>query len=90
VVVKPDKCKYGPFRDQPRGGRWLAAVFACGDSAVLPLRAAGAPHGLRAYYGAAIDVTVLTRSARRQRRIRIYRSTMLTARTSWSRTPSRA
>jgi Transcriptional regulator, AbiEi antitoxin len=62
-----------------REGRWLAAVFAAGPGAVLSHRAAGALHALRAYNGAAIDLTIPTRSMRRHPGIRIHRSTTLTA-----------
>jgi very-short-patch-repair endonuclease len=41
-----------------REGRWLAAVLACGDGALLSHRSAGALWELARYDGARIDVTV--------------------------------
>jgi hypothetical protein len=62
-----------------REGRWLAAVLACGDGAVLSHRSAAAHWGLLATQAAAIDVT-----ARRGRRgtagIRLHRARFLDAR----------
>jgi hypothetical protein len=46
-----------------REGRWLAAVLACGDGAVISHRSAAAHWGLLATSAAAVDVT-----ARRGRR----------------------
>jgi predicted transcriptional regulator of viral defense system len=60
-----------------RDGIWLAAVLACGPGAVLSHRSAAALHDLRAYSGRKIDVTVPTRSARKQPGITIHRSTRL-------------
>ncbi len=58
--------------DASRKGRWLAAVKACGEGALLSFRAAGAHHGLRESQAARIDVTVP--GSRRPRRpgVRIH------------------
>jgi hypothetical protein len=61
-----------------REGRWMAAVLACGDNAVLSHRSAAALHELRAFGGAKIDITVRTRSWRKQPGITVHRSTALT------------
>ena len=61
-----------------REGLWLAAVFACGDGAVLSHRSAAALHGLRPSGGTRIDVTVPGRSAGRCSGVRIHRSVTLT------------
>ena len=61
-----------------REGRWMAAVLACGAGAVLSHQSAAALHGLRPYGGVKIDVTVPTRSTRRQPGVRVHRSTTLT------------
>jgi hypothetical protein len=61
-----------------REGRWLAAVLACGRGAVLSHRCAAALHGLKAYNGSKIDVTVPRRSSRRHPGVRLHRSTTLT------------
>jgi very-short-patch-repair endonuclease len=62
-----------------RQGRWLAAVLACGEGAVLSHRSAAAHWGLLATNAAAIDVT-----ARRGRRgtagLRVHRARFLDAR----------
>jgi hypothetical protein len=42
----------------PRRGRWLAAVLACGEGAVLSHRSAAAHWGIRPSAAARIDVTV--------------------------------
>jgi hypothetical protein len=60
-------------------GRYLAAVFACGDSAALSHRSAADLHGLRASNRAAIDVIVPSRTRRLHDGIDIHRSTTLTA-----------
>jgi predicted transcriptional regulator of viral defense system len=61
-----------------REGRWMAAVLACGDGAVLSHRTAAAAHGLRGTDRVNIDVTVPGRSARRHAGIDLHRSTTLT------------
>jgi predicted transcriptional regulator of viral defense system len=61
-----------------REGRWMAAVLACGAGAVLSHQSAAALHGLRPYGGVKIDVTVPTRSTRKQPGIKVHRSTTLT------------
>ncbi|MDQ6606936.1 MAG: DUF559 domain-containing protein [Actinomycetota bacterium] len=63
-----------------REGRWLAAVLACGDGAVLSHRSAAALHGLRATERSGIDVTVPRRTSRSHQDIDIHRSTTLSAR----------
>jgi hypothetical protein len=60
-------------------GRYLAAVFACGDSAALSHRSAADLHGLRRTDRAPIDVIVPGRTARRHDGIELHRSTTLTA-----------
>ncbi|HEX6117570.1 MAG TPA: type IV toxin-antitoxin system AbiEi family antitoxin domain-containing protein [Solirubrobacterales bacterium] len=58
-------------------GRWMAAVLACGDGALLSHRTAAAHLGIRASESPWVDVTV-PRSGRRPRRgIRLHRSTTL-------------
>jgi len=48
-----------------RRGRWMAAVLACGDGAVLSHRAAAALWGLRTWSGGQVEVTVPLGGARR-------------------------
>ena len=50
-------------------GRWMAAVRACGDGAVLSHRSAAALWGLRVDNRAVIDVTVPRRGGRERRGI---------------------
>jgi hypothetical protein len=57
----------------PRG-RWLAAVLACGDGAVLSHAAAGAVWGIRPSAAVRIDVTVGTAAGRSDRRLRVHRT----------------
>jgi Protein of unknown function (DUF559)/Transcriptional regulator, AbiEi antitoxin len=60
--------------------RWLAAVLACGDGAVLSHASAAAHWGIRGSAAATIDVTVPVRSGRTsQRGIRVHRSGRLGA-----------
>ncbi len=61
-----------------REGRWMAAVLACGAGAVLSHQSAAALHALRPYGGVKIDVTVPTRSTRKQPGVNVHRSTALT------------
>ena len=61
-----------------REGRWMAAVLACGEGAVLSYRSAAALHGIRPTDRAKIDVTVPRRSSQKHRGIDIHRSTTLT------------
>ncbi len=60
-----------------REGLWLAAVLACGPGAVLSHRSAASLHGLYAYSGRWIDVTVPARSSRAHQGIKLHRSTTL-------------
>lgn len=53
-------------------GRWLAAVLACGEGALLSHRAAAALHGLRTAPGGLIDVTA--RTSRRIPGVRAHRA----------------
>jgi hypothetical protein len=59
-----------------RRGRWLAAVLACGDGAVLSHAAAGALWGLRPSAAARIDVTVATAAGRNDPTLRPHRSAL--------------
>jgi very-short-patch-repair endonuclease len=61
-------------------GRWMAAVLACGDGAVISHRSAAALWALLPTTGEVIDVTI-GHGARRRRRhgIRIHRSRTLTS-----------
>lgn len=61
-----------------REGRWMAAVLACGDGAVLSHRTAAALHELRSTARVKIGVTVPRRSARRHTGVQIHRSITLT------------
>jgi predicted transcriptional regulator of viral defense system len=58
-------------------GRWLAAVYACGDGAVLSHRSAAALHELRPSAQRKPDVTIPGRSGRHHDGIRIHRSLTL-------------
>ena len=60
-------------------GRWLAAVFACGDCAVLSHRSAAALHELRPSAQRRPDVTIRGRSGRHHDGIAIHRSVTLAA-----------
>lgn len=55
-----------------RHARYLAAVLACGEHAVLSHRAAGAVLGLLAAPSGPIDVTVPARGSRRRRGISVH------------------
>jgi hypothetical protein len=58
----------------PPRGRWLAAVLACGDGAVLSHRSAAALWGMRATAAARVDVTLPhTSGVRSSARIVIHR-----------------
>ncbi len=59
-------------------GRWMAAVLACGDGAVLSHRSAAALHGLRPDNRAVIDVTTPPRGLRRMKGIVRHESATLT------------
>jgi very-short-patch-repair endonuclease len=48
----------------PQEGRWLAAVLACGDSAVLSHRSAAALWGIRAYSGKVLPSHQIDRAVR--------------------------
>jgi hypothetical protein len=58
----------------PQEGRWLAAVLACGEGAVLSHRSAAALWGIRPYSGA-IEVTA--RHAHRRGRLLVARRSPL-------------
>jgi predicted transcriptional regulator of viral defense system len=60
-------------------GRWLAAVLACGQGAVLSHRSAAALHELRADKRARIEVTTPGRAARSHAGVDVHRSSTLTA-----------
>jgi hypothetical protein len=61
----------------PLHGRWLAAVLACGDGAVLSHRDAAALHNLRPSSTPLIDVTLPGRSRGRHPGLRLHRSISL-------------
>jgi predicted transcriptional regulator of viral defense system len=60
-----------------RFAHWLAAVYACGDGAVLSHRSAAALHELRPSAQRKPDVTIPGRSGRHHDGIRIHRSLTL-------------
>jgi very-short-patch-repair endonuclease len=61
-------------------GRWLAAVLACGQGAVLSHRSAAALWGIRPQSTGPIEVTVRTSNGRRKRDgLRLHRCRTLTA-----------
>jgi predicted transcriptional regulator of viral defense system len=60
-------------------GRYLAAVLACGDGAVISHREAAALHNLRPSNRRQIDVTVPRRSAPKVHGLNVHRSLTLTA-----------
>jgi len=59
--------------DLTRRGAWTAAVFACGDGAVLSHASAAALHGIWFSMGPLIDVTVCRPSSLSHRGIRLHR-----------------
>lgn len=61
-----------------REGLWMAAVLACGEGAVLSHRSAAVLHGLRAWGGVKLDVTVPGRTGRNRTDLWVHRSTTLT------------
>ena len=61
-----------------REGHWLAAALSCGPGAVVSHRTAAKLHGLLAYDGAKLDVTIPGRRGRRRGHIVIHGSTTLT------------
>lgn len=60
-------------REVTREGRWLAAVLACGEGALLSHRSAAALWGIRAYADPPIHVTVPAGRAPRRPGIRVHR-----------------
>jgi hypothetical protein len=59
----------------PPRGRWLAAVLACGDGAVLSHRSAAALWGIRPTAAARVDITVSrTSGVRSNARIAVHRT----------------
>jgi very-short-patch-repair endonuclease len=60
-------------------GRWMAAVLAYGDGAVLSHRSAAALHGIRPDNRATTDITLPSRSARPRPGIHVHKSSTLTA-----------
>lgn len=67
-------------RKLTREGHFLAAVYACGPSAVLSHRSAAALWGLRASSQTKIDVTSPRRSGRRHEGIRVHSGATLAPR----------
>lgn len=65
--------------DLTAAGRRMAAVLACGRTAVLSHRSAAAHHGLLADHRKWPDVTVKGRARRPRQGIRVHSSTTLTA-----------
>jgi predicted transcriptional regulator of viral defense system len=63
--------------DLPIKGRWMAAVLACGEGAVLSHQSAATLHGLLNARGGLINVTVPRRTPISRPRIRVHRSTCL-------------
>jgi hypothetical protein len=57
-----------------REGRWLAAVLACGDGAVLSHRSAASLWKIRQAEGPAVDVAIPTRSGRSHPGIAVHRA----------------
>jgi predicted transcriptional regulator of viral defense system len=63
-----------------RQGKWMAAVLACGEGAVVSHRTAAKLHGLLSYQGTKVDVTVPGRRHRKPGgRVVVHRSTTLTS-----------
>jgi len=60
-----------------REGRWLAAVLACGEAAVLSHRSAGALWELRPRLGGAIEVTMPGSAGRKRCGLTVHRSSTL-------------
>jgi putative AbiEi antitoxin of type IV toxin-antitoxin system/uncharacterized protein DUF559 len=58
-------------------GRWLAAVLACGEGAVLSHRSAAVLWGLRPTASATVDVSIASRSGRSREGIAIHRPSVL-------------
>jgi very-short-patch-repair endonuclease/predicted transcriptional regulator of viral defense system len=63
--------------DLPTRGRWMAAVLACGDGAVLSHRSAATLHELLNVRGGRIEVTIPRRTPIRRSGLRVHRSTCL-------------
>jgi very-short-patch-repair endonuclease len=61
-----------------RRGRWMAAVLACGEGAVLSHCSAAALHELRAAVRSRIDVTVPQAHHRKVKGVNVHRSRRLT------------
>src|SRR5215216_6156217 len=64
--------------DVPIKGRWMAAVLACGDGALLSHQSAATLHGLLHARAGAIHVTISRGSLLRHAGIRVHRSRCLT------------
>lgn len=67
-----------PLKLLTREARWMAAVLACGPTAVLSHRSAAALHDLRQWGGTKIEVTVRGRARNRHPGVLVHRSTTLT------------
>jgi very-short-patch-repair endonuclease len=61
----------------PIEGKWMAAVFACGQGALLSHRSAAALHGLIRSARTMVDVTIPRRTGLSRPGIRLHRSTGL-------------
>lgn len=61
----------------PLRGLWLAAVKACGPTAMLSGLAGGAATGYVDWHGGAVDVTVVGDSVPRHRGIRVHRTSQI-------------
>ena len=59
-------------RNLTREGRWLAAVYACGEGSALSYRSVGAHWGMRPSSQTKIDVTSPSRSGRAHPGIRVH------------------
>jgi very-short-patch-repair endonuclease len=60
-----------------RRGKWMAAVLACGDDAVLSHESAAALWEIREAERGAIDISLVAQSARRRPGINVHRRTSL-------------
>jgi hypothetical protein len=76
--VHPGVYALAPAELLGRGGRYLAAVLACGPDAALSHQSAAALRGLRASDRAHIDVTVPREAVRKHDGIDVHRSRTLT------------
>jgi hypothetical protein len=74
-LIRLYPCVYAVgHRPITQDAHWLAAVFACGDGAVLSHRSAAALHGIRGTSSPKVDVTAQARRGYSHRKLLVHRA----------------